>query len=227
MLILLVFYDTVSILWRASPKKLFFPILSRSTDLCDSAKVTEFLTSKVSSITLIKEVGSELVYQLSSSLVEKAKYPQLFRDLDQQLEELHIRSYGVSDTKLEEVSSNNDRELWSVSLVFLLWDLYPWCSYFGNSFTSWTICSCISPRHRHTTYKFLSTKKWGIRSRNSWPSRPLASSGALIWSFLPCDVPSTNLSHRNWRPLVVYLIQGPTHLKHSTSPVTVSSVSLI
>ncbi|KAJ8033307.1 ATP-binding cassette sub-family A member 1 [Holothuria leucospilota] len=77
--------------------------VSSQRDLCDSAKVTQFLTSRVDGITLLKEVGSELVYQLPSTKEEKAKFPQLFRELDEQLTALHIRNYGVSDTNLEEV----------------------------------------------------------------------------------------------------------------------------
>jgi ATP-binding cassette subfamily A (ABC1) protein 3 len=46
-------------------------------------------------------VSAELAFQLSSSTI--SKFPELFSNLEQNMEKLSIRSYGISITTLEEV----------------------------------------------------------------------------------------------------------------------------
>ena len=48
-------------------------------------------------------MGSELTYVLPTEAAREGKFQDLFEDLDRSVGRLHIGSYGVSDTTLEEV----------------------------------------------------------------------------------------------------------------------------
>ena len=51
----------------------------------------------------MEHVGSELTYVLPTEAAREGKFQDLFEDLDRSVGRLHIGSYGVSDTTLEEV----------------------------------------------------------------------------------------------------------------------------
>lgn len=56
---------------------------------------------------MVENVGSDVVFCLpefdGSGLRQRDKFPILFDDLDSNMEQLGVDSYGVSDTTLEEV----------------------------------------------------------------------------------------------------------------------------
>ena len=70
--------------------------LSRHTQLC-----TNFVHFRVPDAVIMDDVGSELVYLLPYSSLDS--FPGLFQDLDVNLDNLRISSYGISDTTLEDV----------------------------------------------------------------------------------------------------------------------------
>ncbi|XP_039611267.1 ATP-binding cassette sub-family A member 13 isoform X2 [Polypterus senegalus] len=75
-----------------------------SEDQCDVNRVTEFIKSHFREAELKETVGSDMVYSLPTFGVQYAPYYQaLLRGLDENLENLQLGSYGISDTTLEEV----------------------------------------------------------------------------------------------------------------------------
>lgn len=68
---------------------------------CKSHKVTELLEKYIPDIEIESDIGTELSYQLPESQV--GFFEQMFSDLENQRESLHLGGYGVSLTTLEEV----------------------------------------------------------------------------------------------------------------------------
>ncbi|GFT33344.1 phospholipid-transporting ATPase ABCA1 [Nephila pilipes] len=71
--------------------------------LCLISQVTRFIHTYVADARLVEDVGSEVSYLIPFSSQRSGELQRLFRALDMSLEELHISSYGISDTTLEEV----------------------------------------------------------------------------------------------------------------------------
>lgn len=57
---------------------------------------------------MVQNVGSDVVFCLpefdNGGLRQRDKFPLLFNELDSNMEQLGLDSYGVSDTTLEEVT---------------------------------------------------------------------------------------------------------------------------
>ena len=76
----------------------------RDTEVfCSESVVTSFIKSHLPSAQLVENVGSELTYVLPAELAKEGLFQDLFEELDKNLDKLHVGSYGVSDTTLEEV----------------------------------------------------------------------------------------------------------------------------
>ena len=70
---------------------------------CSEPVVSSFIKSHIPSAQLVENVGSELTYVLPAEMAKEGRFQDLFEELDKSLDKLHIGSYGVSDTTLEEV----------------------------------------------------------------------------------------------------------------------------
>eukprot|EP01137_Pigoraptor_chileana_P031716 Opistho-2@19977 len=70
-------------------------------DDCDAHRVTATVHSFLAAAKLISDSGSELSYLLPSD--DRPLYASLFRALDMELESLHVVSYGLALTTMEEV----------------------------------------------------------------------------------------------------------------------------
>ncbi|XP_048589175.1 phospholipid-transporting ATPase ABCA1-like isoform X2 [Nematostella vectensis] len=70
---------------------------------CNEKSVTSFIKSHIPSASLVEHVGTELTYVLPSHAAKEGKFQDMFEELDRNLHKLHVGSYGVSDTTLEEV----------------------------------------------------------------------------------------------------------------------------
>lgn len=68
---------------------------------CISNNVTELLAKYIPGIEIESDIGTELSYQLPES--EVGSFEQMFIDLENHRDELHLGGYGVSLTTLEEV----------------------------------------------------------------------------------------------------------------------------
>ena len=79
------------------------PTLQDSEVYCSEPMVTSFIKSFIPSAKLAENVGSELTYVLPAEMAREGRFQDLFEELDKSLDNLHIGSYGVSDTTLEEV----------------------------------------------------------------------------------------------------------------------------
>lgn len=79
------------------------PSLQDSEVYCSEPMVTSFIKSFIPSAKLAENVGSELTYVLPAEMAREGRFQDLFEELDKSLDNLHIGSYGVSDTTLEEV----------------------------------------------------------------------------------------------------------------------------
>ena len=79
------------------------PTLQDTEVYCSEAAVSSFFKSYVPSAQLVENVGSELTYVLPAEVAREGQFQDLFEELDKNLDKLHIGSYGVSDTTLEEV----------------------------------------------------------------------------------------------------------------------------
>ena len=77
--------------------------------LCDTHQVTAFVQSRIPSAKLQDDIGTEFIYALPVHGGEREKFRQLFEDLDANLPQLHVKSYGISDTTLKEVSRGGKR----------------------------------------------------------------------------------------------------------------------
>lgn len=60
-----------------------------------------YLNENLGNVTLLSEVSSEIIYQVSDELAHR--FTDFFRKFDNELKNLGIISYGVSITTLEEV----------------------------------------------------------------------------------------------------------------------------
>ncbi|XP_027045418.1 ATP-binding cassette sub-family A member 1-like isoform X2 [Pocillopora damicornis] len=79
------------------------PSLHVTEVFCKESAVTSFVKAYIPSAELIEDIGSELTYVLPTELAGEGRFQDLFEELDRNLDKLHIGSYGVSDTTLEEV----------------------------------------------------------------------------------------------------------------------------
>jgi len=70
---------------------------------CSQHRVTSFIGSHVQSAYLKAESSHELHYILPADEAKKGGFERLFAALDRALSELHVASYGIADTSLEEV----------------------------------------------------------------------------------------------------------------------------
>ncbi|XP_067120260.1 phospholipid-transporting ATPase ABCA1-like isoform X3 [Centruroides vittatus] len=71
--------------------------------LCIVSKVTAFIQAFVPDAHLVEDVGTELSYLLPLSAQREGVLERLFEALDSKLKDLHIASYGISETTLEEI----------------------------------------------------------------------------------------------------------------------------
>ncbi|XP_043914151.1 ATP-binding cassette sub-family A member 2 [Protopterus annectens] len=74
-----------------------------SLSSCSESIVTQFISRFVSSCMLMSNTNTELSYVLPSEAVKKGCFERLFQALEQNIEELHLTSFGLMDTTLEEV----------------------------------------------------------------------------------------------------------------------------
>lgn len=70
----------------------------------DANKVLAFIQEVVPGAQLAEDNGREFVCQLPDDKDSTSRFEKLFRSLDASLDDLHLSSYGISDTTLEEVS---------------------------------------------------------------------------------------------------------------------------
>ncbi|CAH1785688.1 unnamed protein product [Owenia fusiformis] len=78
------------------------PVHSLDTE-CDSSAVTTFINKHMQSAYLQSETQQELHYVLPFQEAKKGHFEKLFTGLEKSLDELHLSSFGVMDTTLEEV----------------------------------------------------------------------------------------------------------------------------
>jgi phosphatidylserine/phosphatidylglycerophosphate/cardiolipin synthase-like enzyme len=71
--------------------------------MCSSAAVLAFIQQTLPDCRLVEEIGSEITFVLPSDSQHRSQFKHLFERLEASKDELHISSYGVSDTSLEEV----------------------------------------------------------------------------------------------------------------------------
>ena len=69
----------------------------------DESVVTAFIKKHVPEAVLKENFGAEMTYQLPDDKHTLSNFEILFDDLDANLLQLGISSYGISDTTLEEV----------------------------------------------------------------------------------------------------------------------------
>ncbi|XP_014665300.1 PREDICTED: ATP-binding cassette sub-family A member 2-like isoform X2 [Priapulus caudatus] len=74
--------------------------------LCEQSQVTDFITSHVETAYLESESNHELHYILPTDEIRSGGFVSLFRALERSLDQLHISSYGLKDSTLEEVFLN-------------------------------------------------------------------------------------------------------------------------
>uniref|UniRef100_A0A3B4AZ28 P-type phospholipid transporter n=1 Tax=Periophthalmus magnuspinnatus TaxID=409849 RepID=A0A3B4AZ28_9GOBI len=67
------------------------------------AQVSALILGHIPGARLVEDLGHELTYILPYSAAKDGAFVDLFRALDQNLHQLSISSYGVSDTSLEEI----------------------------------------------------------------------------------------------------------------------------
>lgn len=68
--------------------------------------MTSFIKSYIPCAQLVEHIGSDMTYVLPTEAAREGRFQDLFEELDKSLGRLHIGTYGVSDTTLEEVSSD-------------------------------------------------------------------------------------------------------------------------
>ncbi|KAM9849436.1 phospholipid-transporting ATPase ABCA1-like [Aulostomus maculatus] len=69
----------------------------------DVSLVTNLILCHVPAARLVEDLGHELIYVLPYSAAKDGAFVKLFKELDDNLAELSVSSYGVSDTSLEEI----------------------------------------------------------------------------------------------------------------------------
>ena len=83
----------------------FFNLYSKANrEFAATYPATKFIQKYVPNARLLEQIGSEVIYVLPTDdpTVVK-KFEQLFTVLDRYMAKLKIKSYGLSDTTLEEV----------------------------------------------------------------------------------------------------------------------------
>uniref|UniRef100_A0A8D2KS45 ATP-binding cassette sub-family A member 2 n=1 Tax=Varanus komodoensis TaxID=61221 RepID=A0A8D2KS45_VARKO len=70
---------------------------------CSEVRVTQFIKKYVASCLLVSNTNTELSYILPSEAVKKGCFERLFQHLEHNLDDLHLTSFGLMDTTLEEV----------------------------------------------------------------------------------------------------------------------------
>ncbi|XP_054649053.1 phospholipid-transporting ATPase ABCA1-like [Dunckerocampus dactyliophorus] len=71
--------------------------------LVNTSQVSSLIRRHVPAARLVEDLGHELTYVLPYSAAKDGAFVELFRELDDKLNDLNISSYGVSDTTLEEI----------------------------------------------------------------------------------------------------------------------------
>lgn len=89
---------------NATLVKLAFSVLAAK---CDTKQVLGFVRRHVPQVELVEDIGKELLLVLPADSEHRQLYRQLFNSLDSNLEALHVKSYGISGTTLEEVQYNS------------------------------------------------------------------------------------------------------------------------
>ncbi|XP_058515523.1 ATP-binding cassette sub-family A member 2 isoform X1 [Ochotona princeps] len=70
---------------------------------CSEPQVSRFIRKHVASCLLVSDTSTELSYMLPSEATKKGAFERLFQSLECSLESLHLSSFGLMDTTLEEV----------------------------------------------------------------------------------------------------------------------------
>ncbi len=98
-------YDVVdaSLLSQISQEDVFNSSQRSFRTKCTELCVTEFITRHVMTAYIKSETAQEIQYILPFDEAKKGGFEKLFAALDRSLDQLHISSYGVIDTTLEEV----------------------------------------------------------------------------------------------------------------------------
>eukprot|EP00117_Sycon_ciliatum_P049261 scpid17073/ scgid34952/ Retinal-specific ATP-binding cassette transporter; ATP-binding cassette sub-family A member 4; RIM ABC transporter; Stargardt disease protein len=85
---------------------------------CDEDRLTAFIREHVNCAKLLRSTVEEVVFQLPASGAQDGSFQRLFSALDDNLPRLGVRSYGLTDTSLEEVfmkiSSGEDLDVMDV-----------------------------------------------------------------------------------------------------------------
>uniref|UniRef100_A0A8C8Z3D3 ATP-binding cassette sub-family A member 2 n=1 Tax=Prolemur simus TaxID=1328070 RepID=A0A8C8Z3D3_PROSS len=70
---------------------------------CSETQVSQFIRKHVASCLLVSDTSTELSYILPSEAARKGAFERLFQHLECSLDSLHLSSFGLMDTTLEEV----------------------------------------------------------------------------------------------------------------------------
>ncbi|XP_035878364.1 ATP-binding cassette sub-family A member 2 isoform X3 [Phyllostomus discolor] len=70
---------------------------------CSEPQVSQFIRKHVASCLLVSDTSTELSYILPSEAAKKGAFERLFQHLECSLDSLHLSSFGLMDTTLEEV----------------------------------------------------------------------------------------------------------------------------
>ncbi|XP_036272663.1 ATP-binding cassette sub-family A member 2 isoform X2 [Pipistrellus kuhlii] len=70
---------------------------------CSEPQVSQFIRKHVASCLLVSDTSTELSYVLPSEAARKGAFERLFQHLECSLDALHLSSFGLMDTTLEEV----------------------------------------------------------------------------------------------------------------------------
>ena len=85
--------------------------------------LTKFIQRHIPTASLVEEIGSDIVFILPTKDSEENPMKQfevLFKELDKNLAQLNIATYGLSDTTLEEVGKTDQNFYFScISSDFL------------------------------------------------------------------------------------------------------------
>lgn len=85
-----------------------YNLLIAKEDKDPNNRIEEFINERLSDVTKLSEVSSEITFQIPQA--ESEKFEMFFMDLDENLKNLKIKSYGVGVTTLEEVFLKVGRE---------------------------------------------------------------------------------------------------------------------
>ena len=76
--------------------------------------MTKFIQRHIPTASLVEEIGSDIVFILPTKDSEENPMKQfeiLFKELDKNLAQLNIATYGLSDTTLEEVGQQSTENI--------------------------------------------------------------------------------------------------------------------